>query len=358
MSETLKQIWGYSVLGDIDIAEFSCDRVFAWDELTELLERNPRVSMMCDWIAGEIIKNGWSWKQDEVISFTNADGELQTLPKDEYLELIHFKERVHRGIMFARLHGTAIAHITEDEGKLRNCKIYHRANALSGWRIFQDDIKDGKPFQFSLWLYPTVDEPSIKPEPTKSKLKIEDVVIFNNPMKGERWGGTPSSKLIAALATLEELIVKLMGKHAIDLVDNFWHIKGIKSKAEAEGISTQLGKVPLRELYTKTMDIEPLSLNIQGKSDDFVNMFKIMKDFMANGMRVSAQAMDGAPEGTQSSAEYNTMIGYAVIEQMQNHWKPYIEELLKRLGIVYPDIEWNKPMVPLDQKNIKEDENE
>lgn len=355
MSESLKQVWGYSVLGDINPDDFSFTRRISWDELTELLERNPRVSMMCDWIAGEVIKNGWNWVQDEDITFINLEGVSETLPKDEYLELIHFNERIHRGIMFARLHGTSIMKITEEKGKLKNCKVYHRANAMSGWRILKEDIKDGKPFQFTLYMYPTVDEPAVKPEPTVSKLKIEDVIIFKNPMKGETWGGTPSSKLIAHVATLEELVIKLLAKHAIDLVDNFWHIMNIKSEEQAKAISTELNKVPLREFYSKDLEIVPMSLNIKGKTEEFSDMFLIMKNFMANGMRVSAQAMDGAPEGTISTAEFNTMIGYAVIEQMQIHWKPYIEDVLRKLGILYPDIIWNKPMVKLDSENQPEE---
>jgi len=354
--------WGFTVLGDLDREDFSFNTKLTYDELIVLLERNPRMSQMCDWLPAEALKNWIKWKQDEQITYTTKDVDgneiSESISKDEYLELIKFKAEAHRAIMFARLQGTSLMKIFREEGKLATVKTYHRSQATSGWKIMKDDLgEDGKPKSFSLYLYPPLDEPAVDPKPRQSKLLIKDVVVFPNPMKGERWGGTPSSKLIDSVAQLEELIMKLLGKHALDIVDNFFMVNNIESEEQAEAIHDQIAKLPLRELYVNGIEIIPMSLNIQGKVGDFEGLIKILKDFMANAMRISAQAMDGAAQGTISSAEFNTMISYAVVEQIQNHFKPYLEECFRRLGFKYPDFEWNKPIQKLDEQNKPRDGN-
>lgn len=364
-----KVAYGFSVLGEEDQEEFSFLKKLSYDELTELLERNPRVSMMCDWISAEVIKNGWEWEENEELTFEisipTEDNkavikETRTIDKDEFLELIKFDEKLQRAFMFARLHGTSVMEIKRQPGKLPNAKVWHRSSSRTGWTIRKDDVEEqnldsgAKKVDvktLTLLEYPPVDDPALgKNEPGERKLNLMECVIFKNPMKGETWGGTPSSKMISHMALGEELVLKLMVKHALDMVDNWYHIKNTKSEGEASGVHEELKKFPLRELYTKDLEIEAMTLNIPGKSAEFAELFKIMKEFMANSMRVSMQSMDGAPEGTISSAEYNTMIAYAVIEQIQNHFKPYMIEAFLKLGIEKPNFTWNKPMVKLDDQ--------
>lgn len=348
----LRQIYGYSVMGDEDRADFSFNKLMSYDEATELYERNPRVSMMCEWIAGEIIKNRWKWKQDETIG---------GMSKDDYLEKVKFFEKIVRGIAFARLHGTSIAEkLEQDKDKLPNIKIWHRSNARTGWTILKEDLdEDGVPKQVTLNIYADPDDVASPLKTGTRKILLENLVVLANPKKGERWGGTPTAKMINHVAQLEELLLKLMGKHALDMVDNFFLIKGVGSEDEAVAIHEVLGNAPLREAYMEgDLDITPMSLLVQGKTSDFTEMIQNLKNFMANAMRVSAQSLDGAPEGTLSSAEFNTIISYAVIEQLQNHWKPYIEELLTKLGILYPDFEWNKPILKLEDEKQKTGSND
>ena len=364
----------YSVMGDTDRSEFKFNQEFTLDELTELLERNPRMAMLCDWMVGEALKNGWEWDQDEMIEWDepNPDpltiAELptiqQSVSKDDYLELIKGYEKIQRLMMFARLHGTAIAVLLDENEDLSTANpenayfdfaVYHRTSGgLNGWKILEQDLDEkGNPKFFTIYIHPATKDDGAgapKMEPRAIKVTAERVVVFKNPKKGERWGGTPSSKLIAHTCQLEELLIKLMGKHSLNIVDAFWHIKNVKNQEQADSIHSNLAKKPLDELYTNGVEMEPMRLEIQGSAADFDMMINILKDYMACAMRVSRQSMDGAPEGTLSSAEYNTIISYSVIEQIQTHYKPYMEELFGRLGFKNPNFEWIDPMKEMQEQ--------
>ena len=64
---------------------------------------------------------------------------------------------------------------------------------------------------------------------------------------------------------------------------------------------------------------------------------------MAAAMRVSRQALDGAPEGTLSSAAYNTIMSNSTIVEIQEHFKATVEECLAMLNIDV-QITWNPPL--------------
>lgn len=342
----------YSVMGDEDRSEFQFSIPLSDGKLLELLERNPRVAMMCDWMTAIALKNG------------------HTLPpnSEEHLEKIHFKEKEHRAIMFARLHGSSmvrkydnpIADKETEEGDIieqtitTNCEVYHRNGNGNGWFLKSDDIgKNGQPKSFHL---------QIKVEKGKTKQIIvpaEECVIFKNPKKTERWDGTPSSKLIAHIALLEELLLKLCGKHALDIAGSFLHFDGVTSDEHAAAIHTAVSEKPLNELYTNGITITPMNNEVKGAMQDLVALDNMLKDYMACAMRVSRQAMDGAAEGTLSSAEMNTIMTSDTIEAIQSHYSPYIEDMLALLG--YPDfkITWNKPIEKLDTKsNVNTDKPE
>lgn len=355
-----------SVMGDDDRKEFHFNEPLTVDELTELLERNCRVSMLCDWMVGEALKNGWEWDEDEELEYTDpVTQETISISKDDYLELIKADEKIHRGLMFARLHGVSLAVMLNENGDLTNLsedgtyddfEIYHRTDGLrTGFKILQEDCDaNGVPIQFSIFKYPAFEDGITKKDikqPTPIKVNAKRCVVIKNPKKGERWGGTPSSKQIAHVAQLEELILKLMGKHILNIIDAFFHVKGCKSEDQADAIHDELAKKPIDEFFADGIELLPMRCEVQGSASDFDVSFEILKDYMACGMRVSRQAMDGAPEGTLSSAEYNTIISYSVIEQIQNHFKPYIEEIFAKLGFQNPNFDWVKPMLETKDNN-------
>jgi len=353
----------YGCMGDTDRKEFHFDEDLSDDELIELLERNPRMNMHCAWISGEVLKNGWEWDEEEEIKYTDPKTKEEvTVSKDDYLELIKAHAKLLRGLTFARLHGTSVAiGLNQDadlskeapESKYTDFEVYHRTGGMrSGWRILAEDVDgNGMPFQISLYIRPAHEDGMTTKENKSAPIKVnvKRCVFIKNPKMGERWGGTPSSKLIGHVALMEELLLKLIGKHALNVVDAFFHVKNCKSQAKADAIHEQLSKKTLDELYTNGVELEPMRCEVQGNATDFDVLVEIYKDYMACGMRVSRQAMDGAPEGTLSSAEYNTIISYSVIEQIQNHFKPYIEDIFKLLGFQNPNFDWVKPMITDEQ---------
>jgi len=341
---------GYSIMGDKDRSEFQFSKNLSNAELLELLERNPRVSMQCDWMTAIALKNGFN------------------LPagSEDHLMQIHFMPKIHRAIMFGRLHGASmarkfdnpIASVKDEEGdvieetKTINFEVYHRIGGGNGWFLKSSDIgKDGQPATFQL---------TIKVEKGRSKTTLvpaSEVIIFKNPKKRERWDGTPSSKLIAKAALLEELLLKLTGKHALDIAGSFLWIDGVTGVDHAAALHAALSEKPLSELYTNGVAITPMMNDVKGSIKDLKTYSDMLKDYMACGMRVSRSAMDGAAEGTLSSAEMNTIMTSDTIESIQSHYTPYIVDLLELLGYPNHKLVWNKPIEKLDSDNKETPQN-
>lgn len=375
---------GFSVMGDLDRTAFHFNEQLTPDELTELLERNPTISMQCDWIPGEAIKNGFIWDdltynpetgeiegQDDTEEGSYSTGETSEemllyedpvtgedyeLSRDDFLEVTKMMEKIHRAMMFAELHGTSLIRLypPNKAGIKQKVEVYHRGYNHSGWQILKHNVDEqGQVISVHIRIMPSLDEPNASEKVAKPleeyDIPVSEIVFFHAPKKGERWGGTPRSKLVAHVALAEELLLKLMLKHALDIVNTFMHFKGVQSQQEADALHEQYSKIPLTELFTKNVELEPMRNEIQGSAADFDLMFSAIKDYIARGLRVSRQAMDGAPEGTQSSAQYNTQISYAYIEQIQNHYKPYIEELFRRIGIKNWQFSWMLPMMEGEQ---------
>ena len=332
----------YSVMGDKDRSEFQFSKNVSNAELLELLERNPRVSMLCDWMTAIALKNGFNLPEGS----------------EEHLDAIHFMEKLHRAIMFGRLHGASmcrkfdapIASVEDEEGdiieetKTANFEVYHRQGGGNGWYLKTTDIgPNGQPQSFHLQM---------RIEKGKSKVDIvpaAQCVIFKNPKKRERWDGTPTSKLIVKTAILEELLLKITGKHALDIAGAFLWIDGVISDEHAASLHSALAEKPLSELYTSGISITPMMNQIKGSIKELKIYNDMLKDYMACAMRVSRQSMDGAAEGTLSSAEYNTIMTSDTIEGIQTHYTPYIIDLFTLIGYPNHKLIWNKPIEKLDK---------
>lgn len=342
----------YSIMGDQDRSEFNFDTPLTDTELLEMLERNPRIAMQCDWMTAIALENG----------FTLPEG------SEKHLAAINFDEKIHRALMFSRLHGSSMARriddplpdeieVTEDddgneleetevEYVTANFEVYHRLAAGNGWFLKASDIgDDGQPATFQL---------SKKIEKGKTKTEVvpaSECIIVKNPKKRWRWDGTPSSKLIAHTALLEELLLRTAGKHSLDIAGAFLWFDGVISDEHAAAIHAAVEEKPLNELYTNGVKVEAMQNNIAGSMGELKIYDDMLKDYMACGMRVSRQAMDGAAEGTLSSAEYNTIMTSSTIKSIQKHFTPYIEDILALIG--YPDhkIVWNEPIEKLPDKS-------
>ena len=351
MVQSRFQSSSYSVMGDEDRTEFQFANPLDDNELLEMLERNPRISMLCDWMTAIALKNGFNLPSGS----------------EAHLEKIHFMEKLHRLIMFDRLHGAAMARLFDkivddikdadgdviETTKTTNFEVYHKIAGTVGWFLKSSDIgENGQPKSFHLTV--NIEEGKVA---TKI-VQASEVVIFKNPKKRERWDGTPSSKLIAHTALLEEMLLKITGKHAIDVAGSFLHFDGIQSTEQAAAIHASFEDRPISELYTNGVTITPMMNEVKGAIGELKIFSDMLKDFMASGMRVSRQAMDGAAEGTLSSAEYNTIMTSDTIEAIQSHHTPYIIDLLALLG--YPDhkLVWNKPIEKLDSDNKEKPQDE
>lgn len=359
------------VMGDIDRKEFQFNVPLSDDELVTLLENNAYVSIACFSMPEEAFKNGFELENKEKIKFTikkddpangHKIGEVIELDPDEYLEKIKFAAKFLRGVMFARLHGESIAvFFNEDpdldkaseDGTYTDFKIYHRLAHNNGWRVKEVD-GPGNPTVYNIKIINTRDPIGVTAFKKRDfTVNAKRVVIFPNPMKGQVWGGTPTSRLMAHQGQLIALIQKWMGKHALDIASPFWLASNISNIDHANELIEEIKKFPLLALLIDgEMQIEAMMLQPKGFAKDFQIMLDVLKDYISAALRVSRQTIDGAPEGTLSSAEFNTIMSMGTIQGIQTHWKPILEETLQMLGFKDPNITWNKPM---ELKQLGED---
>lgn len=345
------------VMGDTDRTEFSFNYAFSDDELLELLERNPRVGMMCQWMVQQALKDGILFAQPTMdVPSVDIEGKsmMAKMSTEERLQQIQFMAKIERAMMFARLHGASMVMMLDKSGRLNETatengnqyvdfEVYHRFAGKNGWKVKATDDQ-GKPTIFTLYIMTEKMTESLSFD-----VNADRCVIFKNPKIGQRWDGTPSSKKIAHVAQLEELIIKLAGKFALDRASSFLHAENVPNETAAAAIETELDKIPLKYLSTGPgIGVEPKSFQSSGSGADFEVITTILKKYMANAMQVSQSLMDGAAEGaggsnTLSSSQTNTLVSYSTIAEIQQHFQPFIEDVLKKLGFDDPNIEFTKP---------------
>lgn len=335
-----------SLLGDEDRTEFDFTVEFSPDELLEMLESNARVGMMCQWMAQQMFVDGIEH------------------PQIEKLEDIHFIAKIIRGITFARLHGESMALLLNSDELLdqsgtdfSDFEIYHRYAKNNGWTIEKTSPLTGQPTLYKI---------SIQTEKMDNRKDVfvdaSRVVIIKNPKLGETWGGTPSSKKIAHVARLEELIMRLAGIFAMQRAESYQHAQNVPNEEAAIAIETALDKVPIKVLSTGPgIIVEPKSFQAQGSAEDFKTIIGELKNYMANAMNVSRSLMDGASEGaggsnTLSSSTTNASISYSTIREMQTHFKPFMEEILEKIGL-QKNFKFIEPNPMVEKKPIGENNN-
>jgi len=331
-------------MGDTDLDEFDWNESMSNEELLTLYERNGTMALLCDWIPGEALKNNWTWKtvngkprpppsnpttptptpdekqptppenqpqpaeKEGSVTFTDPKtGEKSTLPYFEFLEQIHFKPKLLRAIAFARLHGSALMVFFNDSPDLDtiseqyyDCEVYHKDCFGNGWSVAEvDDF--GNPTVFHIKIQ--TDEMDF---PKEFDVNAERCVVFKNPRKGQCWDGTPSSRMLAHYNQAEELCVKNAVKWVILHAKATAHFRNVTSQGQADRLHTVFNHGQTDELMTNQVEMDWKAPPLQSLGQSLGTFFNILANLQARTIRISRQAMDGAPEGTLSSAQYST----------------------------------------------------
>jgi len=265
------------------------------------------------------------------------------MPYDEFLEKIKFKSKLLRAIAFARLHGSSLMVFYNGDGDLRkgtppyfDCEVFHKYCRGNGWTV--NEIDDfGNPKSFTI----TIQTEEMQ-KPLEFIVSADRCVVFMNPRKGQRWDGTPSSIAIAHYIQAEELTVKNAVKWVMLHAKATALFTGVTNQTQADRIHDIFNHGQADELMTNNIQLEWKAPPLQSLGQSLGTFFNILANLQARTLRVSRQAMDGAPEGTLSSAQYNYILTYAGVEQVQEHFKPYIEQCFRMFGFKNPNIDFPK----------------
>jgi hypothetical protein len=369
----MSDIYTPGVMGDFDAAAFNFNETFSDHELIELYVRNPRVAFLCDWPPAESVKNGIKWSSEKTmlpmdkkggpsVTYIDKKGQTESVPQSEFLELIKAWPKIQQMEAYCRLLGDALivmlgtsSDLTKPEEKYTDFAVYHRLDGNdNGYVIKELYTKEdapniqmvGQPKSFEIKIRAFLQGTgSTGNQGTHRYLVTEERCIFaKNPVKRLNYTGTPDSRKIAHVAQLEELILRCIGKRALDLAGNVWHFKNVKDATHAAEIEDKVKGI-LQRLYSKGLEIEILSPKIMGNSDEYVKLFEVLKQYMAFAMFVDQNALS-------NGSDNGLIMNYAVVKQVQTHFKPYLEQIFRMLGFSDPNFEYEDPVSMINNPNL------
>ena len=378
------------ITGDDDPTDFSFNMVISDEDLLKLYKRNEYVQIKVEWLPGEALRQWLTFKSEkdleklqdpldpnppeikgDPVSGTKFGKPFEFEDFQEYLSWINAQEKINIAMSWAELFGHSIAvFLDSDVGKKSpkgnvitlnknttgvydNFDVYHplmpTSDGDNGYSLISKKIDDmGKPTQYKIKIFTKGME--------KSKTILVDadrVVPFFSKKKEIRYGGNSSVEGIAIVALAEEQTFRRLMKRAHDVAGGMLKITGVQSKEEADGLHEAIGEdlssidqlmvLPARDVDYITPDLKA--------SGEFRVIFDIFGEKLSRFTRVSKQQMDGAPEGTISSAKYNTFTSYTPIYQLQAHYHTTLEWVFHKLGLDDTRFEWNE-ILPDEMENL------
>lgn len=332
------------VEGSLDTTAFDWTSPVSNEDLITLFNCNPTMNMFCQWRVAEALKHWIIFKKND---------ELQ----QEIIEDLKLRQKFQEAIQWAELFGDSLMIMTDGnkpeekphpQGFL-NCQPFHAlaTTAGGGWDIKPEDIDElGQPFQVSLQLMLQVKSGVHQ---KLRKIPMSRCVFFKAPRKTNEWRSIPPSMVIAKMCQAEQLLIQSMGRRAQTIVQGgFWLWRGLSDPDVRAHVKSIFKGGNVSEMYLPEGEIKvewvPAAA---GSVPELAQMVDIFANYQARGMRVSRQAMDGAPEGTLSSSTTNMSMTYAGIEQIQSNYKPYMEDVFSKLGLS-KDFDWVNPVTPVN----------
>lgn len=351
---------GTNLYGDKDPLEFSFDMHLSADDMLKLYKRNEFIQVACEWA---VIESNRQWitfnKKQTNISANKFNKPYVFADFEEYLKWIDFKSKDQQAKTWARLFGNSIMVFFDSSNGTKNkeneivlsanpkgvysdCKPYHplcnTSDGQCGYEINEVD-DDGNAKSYKIQIF------------TKGMKKAKKIIVdadrvveYNAPAKEIKYGGSSRVEGLALIALAEEQTFKRLMKRAHDVAGGILTITGVSSDDEAKQIDAQIGddissidRLFLqsgREVEYKTPDLKA--------AGEFDVIFNIFNKKLARHLRMSQQTLDGAPEGTISSAKYNMITSYVEILGIQEHYSNAMEKCFHKLGKENTTFIWNE----------------
>ena len=343
--------------GDKDPANFNYLKLTTRDELFSLFLRNSKIQKATVWFAGEVIRERWEFKKPQKIK-APKHGNMFKFTFKEWLEWNGFTKESFKAMMWSLLFGESIVvfytgkevistekktpTLFTGKGDFTVCKAFYPTTAGNGYIPTDIHPVFGTPGKYDITL--TIDKADTGVNYT---VTADRVVRFTAPEKSLRYAGTSSVSAVAKDALIQEQI-----KRAVAVQCNMMQagILAIKASTQAEkdliknSIGTSLSY--LKRVYVKNIDDIEKFMKIfvpDLKMDQFEKMYEILQKDIATGIDMSISNLEGAPQGAQSSAAYDTLNTYAKVKQLQSNYKRSMEECFFKLGKKDTSFEWNDP---------------
>jgi hypothetical protein len=345
---------GSYIAGDTDPSDFNYTNALSRHDLLSLLLRNGKVQKATVWFAGEILRERWEFAVDQAIQAPKHGLPYTFKTFNEWLEWNGFLQEVNNSLMWSLLFGEAILVFFKDGEIIAKDDVLTGLTSYDLCRAYYP-ITDGNGYVLEdvdqITNTPNLYRIELRAQQAKGmlsfKVEADRVVRFPAPKKELKFAGTSTVSAIAHDCLAQEQIKRAVVTQANNLIGGIVAIKAADDN-ERELVDNAVGDTltHLRRVYFKNPgDIDNLvkiivpDLNITQLED----LNNILQTDIATGMDMSKSVLEGAPQGTISSAGFNTYNTYTKVKQLQSHYKRAMEKAFFKLGKMDTTFTWNDP---------------
>jgi hypothetical protein len=341
------------IAGDTDPEDTSLTDPITKDEALVLLLRNGKIRKATSWVAREAIRPRFIMKTEKQIVGTKHNKPYIFPTILEYLEWIGFFTEVEKAVTWYRLFGTSIMVLFKEGEEIPNMfmplpaydsvRAYHPLANGSGYQILSAPQNS--------WYY----DISFKDELNNTKtykVHKDRVITMNAPHLELTFAGSSCVEPILKVAKIQEqmLCSVLQRLHFMGAGILTINVANAEEQSIVEAAIKKSVKY-LNVIYTTDKVENTMKVDVPDlKPAQFREFWDIMQEEIANGSNMSKKLISGDPQGTISSAQWDTEISYTEVYQTQRHSKKDIESILYKLGIEDTTFQWNDPF-PTEEKD-------
>jgi len=339
--------------GDSNPEEFSWENLLTPSDLLNLLQRNGKIRKACSWVSREAIRPRFQMLKDQSIKGTKFGQEYMFANVVEYLEWIGVFEELEKGYTWSRLFGTAIL-VLFKEGEVYDgtmflpleeydsCAAYYPLAGQNGYQIVATGTQGDYFYQITFT--------NLLGNQTVYKVHKDRVITLNAPHLELTWKGSSAVEPMAKLAIVQEQMFRsvMQRLHFMGAGVAVMQVNGEDEKKVLDASVSKSFKY-LDKIYTTSDPKTVMEMYVPNlNASQFREIWDIAQEEIATDMNMSKKLISGDPQGTQSSAKWDTEISYTEVYQTQRHYKKPTEQLLFKLGIPNTTFVWNDPF-PTEQ---------
>lgn len=345
--------------GDTSAKDFSWEDFLTSNALLILLQRNGKVRKACSWIAQEALRPRFQMDVDQKVKGTKFGLEYVFPSIVDYLEWIGFFDAVQQSITWSRLFGTSIVVMFDSKEKYNGqkfeplklydaCAAYYPLAGANGYQI----VKEGESFYYKLSY--TDEMGQVK----SYNVTKERVIPFHAPRLELTWKGSSAIEPLAKLAIVQEQMLRSIMSR-LHFMGAGVAVMKAANEDEKKTLELSTGKslTYLDKIYTSDDPKQVMEMFVPDlNASQFREIWDISQEEIATDMNMSKKLISGDPQGTQSSAQWDTEVSYTEVYQVQRHYRKPIEHVIYQLGFKDTSFQWNDPFPTEHAEDEKEND--